>query len=116
MHQLDFDPEIPLQLFNTHGSEIAPRSDVIGKHLQHDRLAHDFFLSPTAPAGILYEPAPPATPTCPLPHRPNNHNRSGQFIWYINRSIQFVIDRDFFGGPVDGGVALWGAASVGASR
>ena len=23
---------------------------------------------------------------------PNHHNRSGQFIWYIKRSTQFVID------------------------
>ena len=28
----------------------------------------------------------------PLPHRPNNHNRSGQFIWYIKRSIRNVLD------------------------
>ena len=28
-----------------------------------------------------------------LSHRPNHHNRSGQFIWYIKRSTQFVIDR-----------------------
>ena len=35
----------------------------------------------------------PATPDCPLPHRPNN-NRSGQLIWYINRSIRFVLDTE----------------------
>ena len=27
---------------------------------------------------------------------PNHHNRSGQFIWYIKRSTQFVIDRGHF--------------------
>ena len=29
----------------------------------------------------------------PLPHRPNHINRSGQLIWYINRSTQNVLDR-----------------------
>ena len=28
----------------------------------------------------------------PLPHRPNHINRSGQLIWYINRSTQNVLD------------------------
>ena len=34
----------------------------------------------------------PATAGSPLIHRPNNHNRSGQFIWYIKRSIRNVLD------------------------
>ena len=29
----------------------------------------------------------------PLPHRARNRNRSGQLIWYINRSTQNVLDR-----------------------
>src|SRR6516165_6070184 len=35
------DLERLLQLFNTHGTEIAPGSDVVGKDLQLDRLGHE---------------------------------------------------------------------------
>jgi hypothetical protein len=38
MHQFDLDVEIPLQLFNTNRTEIAPRSNVVGKDFQDDRL------------------------------------------------------------------------------
>ena len=31
-------------------------------------------------------------PRCPQPHRPHNHNRSGQFIWYLTRTARIVID------------------------
>jgi hypothetical protein len=40
VHPLDLDLEIPLQFFNTPGTEITPRSNVIGKDLQRDRLGH----------------------------------------------------------------------------
>jgi hypothetical protein len=40
MHQDSIDIEILLQVFNTHGTEIAPGSDVIGEDLQFDRLVH----------------------------------------------------------------------------
>ena len=33
-----------------------------------------------------------AAPHRPLPHRARNRNRSGQLIWYINRSTQNVLD------------------------
>ena len=32
-----------------------------------------------------------------FPTGPNHHNRSGQFIWYIKRSTQFVIDTAQYG-------------------
>ena len=34
---------------------------------------------------------------------PNHHNRSGQFIWYIKRSTQFVIDTDATGSTTGAG-------------
>jgi hypothetical protein len=40
MDQGRVDLERLLQLFNTHGTEIAPGSDVVGKDLQLDRLGH----------------------------------------------------------------------------
>jgi hypothetical protein len=36
MHQHRLDLERLLQLFNTHGTEIAPGSDVVGEDLQFD--------------------------------------------------------------------------------
>src|SRR6266404_2208620 len=40
VHPDGVDIEILPQLFNTHGTEIAPGSDVVGKDLQLDRLIH----------------------------------------------------------------------------
>ena len=54
------------------------------------------FCSLYADRGSHYWHTPDAGGKAPLPHRPNN-NRSGQLIWYINRSIQFVIDSGGFG-------------------
>jgi hypothetical protein len=41
VHQLDVDGEIALQLLNTPGTEITPRSNVIGEHLERDAVGHD---------------------------------------------------------------------------
>ncbi|HXC14141.1 MAG TPA: nuclear transport factor 2 family protein [Stellaceae bacterium] len=40
MNQLGLDRECLRQLFNTHGTEIAPGSDVVGKDLQRHRRRH----------------------------------------------------------------------------
>ena len=40
VHPVDMDIEIPLQLFNTPGTEIAPWSNVIAEYFQRDRLSH----------------------------------------------------------------------------
>ena len=40
VHPVDMDIEIPLQLFNTPGTEIAPWSNVIAEYFQPDRLSH----------------------------------------------------------------------------
>ena len=40
INPLHIDVEILFQLFNTPGTEIAPRSDKIGKDLQCDCFAH----------------------------------------------------------------------------
>jgi hypothetical protein len=45
MHQGRIDFERLLQLFNTHGTEIAPGSDVVGKDFQCDRLVHMILLA-----------------------------------------------------------------------
>ena len=45
MHQGRVDLERLLQLFNTHGTEIAPGSDVVGKDLQLDRFSHKLLFS-----------------------------------------------------------------------
>ena len=39
---LHLDAKVLFQFFNTHGTEVAPRSDVIGKHFQRDRFGHDY--------------------------------------------------------------------------
>jgi hypothetical protein len=40
VHQLDVNGEIALQLLNTPGTEITPRSNVIGEHLERDAVGH----------------------------------------------------------------------------
>ena len=40
MHQRDLDVVFPLQLFNSHGAEIAPGSDVVREDLVADGLGH----------------------------------------------------------------------------
>jgi hypothetical protein len=40
----NFDVIILSQLLNTHGTEIAPRSNIIGEYLQNHRLIHMLFL------------------------------------------------------------------------
>ena len=40
VYPVDMDIEIPLQLFNTPGTEIAPWSNVIAEYFQRDRLSH----------------------------------------------------------------------------
>jgi hypothetical protein len=40
VHPVDMDIEIPLQLFNTPGTEIAPWSNVIAEYFKRDRLSH----------------------------------------------------------------------------
>jgi hypothetical protein len=40
MNQLYVDVEILFQLFNTHGTEITPRSDVVGKNLKRNGIGH----------------------------------------------------------------------------
>ena len=42
------------------------------------------------PAGALWTSGQPRRAR-PLPHRPNHINRSGQLIWYINRSTQNLL-------------------------
>jgi len=37
-----FDPVLPVQAIGTHGTEIAPGSDIIEKDLHHGRTFHDF--------------------------------------------------------------------------
>jgi len=44
VHQDGLDVERLLELFNTHGTEIAPGSDVIGEDLQGDPLVHVLLL------------------------------------------------------------------------
>src|SRR5207247_4827263 len=41
MHPLDFHAVLRLELLNTHGTEIAPRSDVVGENLHRDGLGHN---------------------------------------------------------------------------
>jgi hypothetical protein len=45
VHQGGVDVERLLELFNTHGTEIAPGSDVVGEDLQCDRLVHNCLFS-----------------------------------------------------------------------
>src|SRR4030095_13798959 len=40
VHPLDLHVVLGAQLLNTHGTEIAPGSDVVGEDLERDRLAH----------------------------------------------------------------------------
>jgi len=40
VHQGDIDFEIPLQFFNTHGTEVTPRSDVVAEDFQDNQLSH----------------------------------------------------------------------------
>src|SRR5207245_4415863 len=40
VHPLDLHGVLRLELLNTHGTEVAPRSDVVGEHGQRHRLAH----------------------------------------------------------------------------
>jgi hypothetical protein len=44
VHPVNIDIEIPLQLFNTPGTEIAPWSHVIAEYFQRDRLSHPSLL------------------------------------------------------------------------
>src|SRR5438046_1565671 len=41
MHPLDLHAVLRLELLNTHGTEIAPRSDVVGENLHRDGLGHN---------------------------------------------------------------------------
>jgi hypothetical protein len=41
MHQCDIDVEVFLQFFNTPGTEVTPRSDVVGEYLEFDGLGHE---------------------------------------------------------------------------
>jgi hypothetical protein len=41
MDQFDLDVEVFRQFFNTPGTEITPRSNIVGENLQGDRLGHD---------------------------------------------------------------------------
>jgi len=43
MHQLDLDIVVLFQLFNTPGTEITPRSNVVAENFQSDRLGHHGF-------------------------------------------------------------------------
>lgn len=43
MNQLYIYVECLFQFFNTHGTEITPGSDVVGKNLKRDRLGHGHF-------------------------------------------------------------------------
>jgi len=43
-HPTNMDVIILLQLINTHGTEIAPGSDIIGEDLKNQRLSHGSFL------------------------------------------------------------------------
>ena len=50
MHQLNVDVIIFLEFINTPGTEITPRSNVIGKDFQNDRFGHfSNFLPVNAP-------------------------------------------------------------------
>src|SRR5258705_12195224 len=40
VHPLDLHPMLVLQLLNTHGTEIAPRSDIVGEDLHRHGLGH----------------------------------------------------------------------------
>jgi hypothetical protein len=39
---LKMDVVLLLQLVNTPGNEVAPRSDIVGKDLQDNRFFHDY--------------------------------------------------------------------------
>ena len=55
VHPLHVDLEVLLQLFNTPGTEVAPRSDVIGEYCQCDRLGHSgFSLAMTVKTGYFH--------------------------------------------------------------
>ena len=53
MHPLRFNVEIPLQFFNTPGTEITPRSNVIGEYFQYGRFCHCCFLHCRAGSGSV---------------------------------------------------------------
>jgi hypothetical protein len=40
MHERDRDREIPFQLFNTPGTEVTPRSHVVGEDFEQHRFGH----------------------------------------------------------------------------
>ena len=44
-HPTNMDVKILLQLINTHGTEIAPGSDIIRKDFNNHRFSHRFLLS-----------------------------------------------------------------------
>ena len=41
MHPFNLNIEVCPEFFNTHGTEIAPGSDVVGEDVQGDGLGHD---------------------------------------------------------------------------
>jgi len=51
-YPLDTDVVVPLQPFNTPGTEVAPRSDKVGEHFQSDWFAHDLNVIITVAAVI----------------------------------------------------------------
>ena len=62
--QLDLDVEFALQLVNTPGTEVTPRSNVVAEHFQDDRLVGHYFVSVSWTAD---------NDTAALPRQPTYH-------------------------------------------
>ena len=52
---LNTDFEIPFELFNTPGTEIAPRSNEVGKYFQRDWYRHHTFSIPVSLIKLFFE-------------------------------------------------------------
>jgi len=77
-----------------HGPRRLARFDADGTPIEDNDKQQAASSASTRSAAGLWISGQLASASSPLPHRPNN-NRSGQLIWYINRSIQFLITHYF---------------------
>jgi hypothetical protein len=60
VHQRDRDREIPFQLFNTPGTEVTPRSHIVGEDFEQHRLGHRGTPSAAEHAIAMLSPQPVA--------------------------------------------------------
>src|SRR5436305_1430242 len=102
VHQLDFHAVLGLELLNTHGTEVAPRSYVIGEHGQRHRLAHVPSLR-----GVLLAPLPFPNPDA-LVHFGNSFKGSppGWSISPVEYRTNYATLRSF------AGVGAWASAGA----